>query len=169
MGLLPDIKGKVDFKVEATLSLNDSGRFEDRWIYLKRSQESGARSQNGKCVWTHNLPEVIYLPVAHGEGKFIPKNDLILKDLKKNGQVVFRYVDKNGNLPSYPENPNGSVENIAGICDRTGRILGMMPHPERHVTYLQHPNWRRYGRDEGGLGVGLKMFENGVNFAKNYL
>jgi phosphoribosylformylglycinamidine synthase len=115
------------------------------------------------------LPEVIYLPVAHGEGKFIPKNDLTLKDLKKNGQVVFRYVDKNGNLPGYPENPNGSVENIAGICDRTGRILGMMPHPERHVTYLQHPNWRRYDRGEKGLGIGLKMFENGVNFAKNYL
>ncbi len=169
MGLLPDMKGKVDFRVEATLSLNDSGRFEDRWTYLKRSQEPGVKSQNGKCVWTRDLPEVIYLPVAHGEGKFIPKNDSILKDLKKNGQVVFRYVDKNGDLSSYPDNPNGSVDSIAGICDPTGRILGMMPHPERHVTYLQHPNWRRGGRDKEGMGAGLKIFENGVNFVKNYL
>ena len=85
MGLLPYISGKVDFGVEATLSLNDSGRFEDRWVYLKKGQGARVKGQE-KCVWTKDLPEVIYLPVAHGEGKFIPKNDAALKNLKKNGQ-----------------------------------------------------------------------------------
>jgi phosphoribosylformylglycinamidine synthase len=166
MGLLPDLSGKADFKVEATLSLNDSGRFEDRWVYLKNEK---FRMKEQKCVWAKDLPAIIYLPVAHGEGKFIPGNDAVLKSLKRNGQIVFRYVDKDGELPEYPENPNGSVDNIAGICDPTGRILGLMPHPERHVTYLQHPNWRRFTGEEDGMGVGLKIFKNGVNFAKNFL
>jgi phosphoribosylformylglycinamidine synthase len=168
MGLLPDIKGKVDFRVEATLSLNDSGRFEDRWIYLKKPLDQTSQEEE-KCVWTRDLPEVIYLPVAHGEGKFVPKNDSILKSLQDKGQIVFRYVNKNGTSPSYPENPNGSVDDIAGISDPTGRILGMMPHPERHMTYLQHPNWRRFSKKDKGMGVGLKIFKNGVNFARNYI
>jgi phosphoribosylformylglycinamidine synthase len=160
MGLLPDINRKQGYKTDATLSLNDSGRFEDRWVYLKRTREE-------KCIWTKGLPELVYIPVAHAEGKFIPKDDKTLKALCKNGQIVFRYTDAEGRLSGYPHNPNGSMDNIAGICDPTGKILGMMPHPERHVTYLQHPNWRRFTPRAKGMGIGLEVFKNGVKFAYN--
>jgi phosphoribosylformylglycinamidine synthase len=169
MGLLPDLSGKADFKIDATLSLNDSGKFEDRWVYLKGSQRTKRKNDKDGCVWTCELPEVIYLPVAHAEGKFIPKDSSILSKLKENDQIVFRYVNKNGSAPCYPENPNGSTDDIAGICDPSGRIFGLMPHPERHITYLQHPNWRRLHTKGKGMGVGRKIFENGVNFARNYL
>ena len=158
MGLLPDINKKQEYRTGATLSLNDSGRFEDRWVYLKRAREE-------KCIWTKDLPELVYIPVAHAEGKFIPKDDKMLKALRGNGQVVFRYTDAEGSSSGYPHNPNGSVDDIAGICDPTGRILGMMPHPERHVTHLQHPNWRRFTPRTKGMGIGLKVFKNGVKFA----
>ncbi len=164
MGLLPNIKDAPTGGMESTLSLNDSGRFEDRWVYLKSTRRARER-----CVWARGLPEVIYVPVAHAEGKFIPKDEKVLKALRENDRIVFRYADSGGKRPGYPGNPNGSVDDIAGICDATGRILGMMPHPERHVTYLQHPNWRR---DPGGrkeMGTGLRLFENGVEFARNNL
>ncbi len=164
MGLLPNINKKTNYGIEATLCLNDSGKFEDRWVHLKNEQQ-----KNNICVWTKDLPEIIYIPVAHAEGKFLPKNKEILSKLKRNKQIVFRYTNPAGQTPRYPENPNGSIENIAGICDPTGRILGLMPHPERHITNLQHPNWRRFTKDHPGLGIGLKIFENGVNFAKNRL
>ncbi len=159
MGLLPGAKKRQGCKIEATLSLNDSGRFEDRWVYLKRPGRD-------ICVWTRGLPEAIYVPVAHAEGKFIPKDAGVLEALRKNGQIVFRYARKEGGSPGYPGNPNGSVDDIAGVCDPTGRILGLMPHPERHVTYVQHPNWRRFGRKTEEMGIGLRIFENGVKFAR---
>ncbi len=166
MGFLPDLSGDPGSHIEATLSLNDSGKFEDRWVYLKKV--SGARSQvSEKCIWTRGLPEVIQAPVAHGEGKFMPKDDRVLENLKKNGQIVFRYTDREGNIEGYPHNPNGSVDNIAGICDTTGRIFGLMPHPERHVTFLQHPNWRRSDSEKKAMGIGLEIFKNGVKFARN--
>ncbi|MFC1480202.1 phosphoribosylformylglycinamidine synthase I [Candidatus Omnitrophota bacterium] len=160
MGLLPNIGTKNISKIEATLSLNDSGKFEDRWVHL-------GRDERDRCVWTEGLPETVYIPIAHAEGKFIPKDEKTLNALKKNGQVVFRYTDEHGKPSGYPGNPNGSVDAIAGICDPTGRILGMMPHPERHVTYLQHPNWRRIPEDRKKMGVGLKIFKNGVKFVRN--
>ncbi|MGB2631222.1 MAG: phosphoribosylformylglycinamidine synthase I [Candidatus Omnitrophota bacterium] len=169
MGILPDINAEKDFRVESTLSLNDSGKFEDRWVYLKTTTDDRRPATDEKCIWTRGLPDIIYLPVAHAEGKFLPKNDSVLKKLRDNGQIVFRYAGKDGGRPSYPENPNGSIDDIAGICDPTGRILGLMPHPERHITYLQHPNWRRYPGKSKDMGVGLKIFENGVNFAENCL
>lgn len=164
-GLLPNISG--NFKTtESTLTLNDSARFEDRWVYLKNPQ-SAAHSPRSKCVWTQGIKNVIYLPVAHGEGKFMPKDKKILEYLKKEGMIVFEYVDEGGNFKGYPYNPNGSVENIAGICDKTGRIFGLMPHPERHISYLQHPRWTRSNyRNEGD---GLAIFKNGVRFSKKYL
>ncbi|MFC1548495.1 phosphoribosylformylglycinamidine synthase I [Candidatus Omnitrophota bacterium] len=164
MGLLPRVK-KVNFPIEATLSLNDSGKFQDRWVYLKNIKEERKKE---KCIWTKDLPDVIYVPIAHAEGKFIPKNDKVLKELKNNDQIVFRYTDKHGKASGHPHNPNGSVDDIAGVCDPTGRILGMMPHPERHITYLQHPNWRRAPREDH-MGIGLKVFENGVKYARNNL
>jgi phosphoribosylformylglycinamidine synthase subunit PurQ / glutaminase len=152
-GLLPNLSGNFQ-TIESTLTLNDSAKFEDRWVYLKRVKGQGSR---GKCIWTQNLPDTIYLPIAHGEGKFIPKNKEVLASLKKEGLIVFQYVD----------NPNGSVEDIAGICDRTGQILGLMPHPERHISYLQHPRWTRM--KYRGEGDGFAIFRNGVEFVRKHL
>jgi phosphoribosylformylglycinamidine synthase len=155
--LLPNISG--DFKtIETTLTLNDSARFEDRWVHLKSVQ---------RCVWTKGLPEVIYLPVAHGEGKFIPKDKKVLGHLRKNGMIVFEYTDSEGRRRGYPYNPNGSIESIAGICDASGRIFGLMPHPERHISGLQHPRWTREGVKKEGDG--LAIFRNGVDFAEKHL
>ena len=175
MGLLPDVDGTASTgKIEATLSLNNSGKFEDRWVYLKSSNCEGGRhasptdsAYGSLCVWTRGLPNVIYLPVAHAEGKFIPKNRSILKKLKDNGQVVFSYSDKNSDPVDYPGNPNGSVDGISGVCDPTGRILGMMPHPERHVKMTQHPHWQRLKKNDKELATGLQIFKNGVNFIRN--
>ena len=87
--------------------------------------------------------------------------------LKKEGLIIFEYVDENGRYKGYPYNPNGSVENIAGICDKTGQIFGLMPHPERYISYLQHPRWTRIG--SRGRGDGFAIFKNGVEFAKKHL
>lgn len=144
---------------DVTLTHNDSGRFEDRWTHLEIS---------GNCVWTEKMKEKVYFPVAHAEGKFILKNNNILKELKKNNQVVFRYCSDAGGDPVYPENPNGSVNDIAGITDQTGRVLGLMPHPERHFFSYHHPYWTRLKRD-GKYGDGAKIFENGVNYVKEKL
>ena len=156
-GLLPNLSGEET--METTLTLNDSAKFEDRWVYLKNVQR--------KCVWTQGINDIIYLPVAHGEGKFIPKDKKILAELKKHGLIVFEYVDEKGVKKGFPYNPNGSVENIAGICDKTGRIFGLMPHPERHISFLQHPRWTREKKRE--RGDGFAIFKSGVDFAKKHL
>lgn len=158
-GLLPDLSGNFE-TVEATLTLNDSDKFEDRWVWLKKPRTG--------CVWTRGIDDIMTLPVAHGEGKFIPKDDNVLENLKKEGMIVFEYVDNGGVRRPYPHNPNGSVENIAGICDRSGRIFGLMPHPERHIDARQHPSWTR--KVKGGTGInGLAIFKNGVSFSRIYL
>jgi phosphoribosylformylglycinamidine synthase len=157
-GFLPNLSGGLK-TIEATLTLNDSARFEDRWVYLKRLRS--------RCVWTEGVADIVYLPVAHGEGKFVAKDHGVLKNLRKNHQVVFEYADENGKRRGYPYNPNGSVENIAGICDKSGRIFGLMPHPERHINNQQHPRWTR--RPLRKRGDGFRVFENGVLFAKKYL
>ncbi|MCK9603099.1 MAG: phosphoribosylformylglycinamidine synthase I [Candidatus Omnitrophica bacterium] len=153
-GLLP---GNDALAQEASLIINDSAKFEDRWVYLKTQ---------GKCVWTKNLPDVIYLPVAHGEGKFIVGDKLVLERLKKNNQIVFQYCNESGALSGYPHNPNGSMESIAGICDDTGRILGLMPHPERHIEPTQHPRWTQNRNKK--TGDGLDIFKNGVEYIKKH-
>lgn len=167
-GFLPDLNG--GFNMEATLTLNDSARFEDRWVYLKSSYS--------KCVWTKGMPkDIIYLPVAHGEGKFIAKDKETLRRLSSEGLVAFRYVDEAGAGGAYPVNPNGSLDDIAGICDTTGRIFALMPHPERHIYPTQHPRWTREikGGDKKSIketekeGDGLAIFKNGVQYAKKML
>ncbi len=136
-----------------TLASNDSNRFEDRWVYLRVDTPRSVFIRPG---------QTLELPVAHGEGKFIPADDAVLEELRDAGQIVFRYVSASGGKPVYPENPNGAVDDIAGICDPTGRILGMMPHPERHVEPWHHPRWTREGLKEHGDG--FQVFQNAVHY-----
>ena len=159
-GLLPNATGNFD-DIEASLSINDSGKFEARWIYLKNQK---SKIKNQKCVWVKGLESLIYLPVAHAEGKFIPRDKEALEKMQKNGQIVFSYCDEKGESGKYPHNPNGSVRNIAGICDREGRILGLMPHPERHIRATQHPRWTRE-KKKATTASGLQIFKNGVTAA----
>jgi len=155
----PPARGaRATFCQDVTLTTNDSARFEDRWIHLQPIPQS-------PCVWTQRIFDPVFLPVAHGEGKFIPKDNAVLERLKKNNQIVFRYCTKEGSAPAYPDNPNGSVEDIAGICDETGRIFGLMPHPERHFLFTQHPFWTRLEKKDE-FGDGARIFENGVKYAK---
>ena len=168
-GLLP---GNETLEQETSLIINDVGKFQDCWVYL-RLPVAGCRSPV-KCVWTKDLPEIIYLPVAHGEGKFVVKDKAVLEKLKKNHQIVFQYCDDKAKLSGYPYNPNGSVENIAGICDETGHILGLMPHPERHAYPEQHPNWtdiktHSVKRTARNYGDGLQIFKNGVEYVRRTL
>ena len=154
-GLLPGLRRG---KVETTLTFNDSGRFEDRWVHLK--------AETDRCAFVR-LGEDTYLPVAHGEGKFVAEKT-VLTELKENGLVVFRYADPAGACGAgYPWNPNGSVEDIAGICDPTGRIFGLMPHPERHVEAIHHPRWTREGLKAEGDGA--RIFRNAVAFVRKNL
>lgn len=160
-GLLP---GNDLMKQEASLIINDSGKFESRWTYLRVSKSQSVKGS--KCIWAKDLPQIIYLPVAHGEGKFVTKDKKILERLKKNGQVIFQYCDAEGRSAGYPHDPNGSIEHIAGICDETGRILGLMPHPERHVSGQQHPRWTQ--NKKNAEGDGLQIFKNGVEYARKH-
>ncbi len=152
-GLLPGF----DSRQTVALSFNDSGKFEDRWVYLK--------IEDSISPFLKDIPPLLYLPVAHSEGKFIPRDKKVLNRLKKNRQILFRYVDKEGNAGDYPINPNGSVESIAGICNKKGNVLGMMPHPERFLSFLHHPRWTREKR-LGGVGDGLLLFKNIIKYCK---
>ncbi|MEE8360478.1 MAG: phosphoribosylformylglycinamidine synthase I, partial [Candidatus Omnitrophota bacterium] len=156
-GLLPNFEGDAA-EIDATLNLNDSARFEDRWVYLQRYDKK-------KSAWTKYVKDIIYLPVAHGEGKFIPKDKKTLARLKENGQIAFRYVNGKSKPAGYPWNPNGSIDGIAGILDPSGRILGMMPHPERFIQRTQHPRWTREKIKEEGDG--LAVFRSGVKYVEN--
>ncbi|MFQ6009231.1 MAG: phosphoribosylformylglycinamidine synthase I [Candidatus Zixiibacteriota bacterium] len=153
-GLLPELNLEtVDQKV--TLTFNDSGKFEDRWVYLKRVNDS-------PCVFTQGIENLVYFPVAHSEGKFVPGGDGVLEELKRNHQIVFQYVDAEGKIAGYPWNPNGSIANIAGICDPSGRVFGLMPHPERHFDPTNHPRWTREGLKNEGDGV--QIFRNAIKY-----
>ncbi len=146
--LQPDEEGP-----QATLTHNVQGQFEDRWVHL------AVCSQRSPFLQGVNR---LYLPVAHGEGRFVCRSQWILQGLEQTGQIALRYVDKKGNLAGYPHNPNGSEGNVAGLCDVTGRVLGLMPHPERHVLPTHHPRWTREGLAEEGDG--LLIFRNAVEF-----
>src|SRR5262245_40081917 len=146
--VLPDEDGPV-----ATLAQNQAGKFEDRWIRL--------RAHPDRCPFLKDYDE-LELPVAHGEGRLIVREEWILQGLKQSGQVVLSYIGPDGGPPAYPHTPSGSQENVAGLCDVSGRVLGLMPHPERHVLPTQHPRWTRRGlADEGD---GLRLFRNAVQF-----
>ncbi len=136
-----------------TLAHNDSGRFIDRWVHL--------RAVGGPCIWTAGLT-TLELPIAHGEGKFMAANAAVLGMLHRQGQVALVYANPDGSpaIGDSPHNPNGSVDAIAGICDETGLVFGLMPHPERHIDPLQHPAWTL--RRKNGEGDGLAIFRNAV-------
>jgi phosphoribosylformylglycinamidine synthase len=137
----------------ATLAGNTSGKFEDRWIYLQAAPD--------KCPFLKGYGRFT-LPVAHGEGNLIFREAWMLQGLQQAGQVVLRYVDAEGRPGPYPVNPNGSQGDAAGLCDASGRVLGLMPHPERHVLPTQHPRWTRLGLAQEGDG--LRLFRNAVGY-----
>jgi len=152
-GLLPGSPdGRPTLTQTATLTNNDCGLFVDRWIRL--------RTDTGRCAFLKKGEE-LDLPVAHGEGKFLLGESLTVAQLEKAGQVALRYIP-DGRSEVY--NPNGSVSDIAGISDPTGRILGLMPHPERHVLPWHHPQWTR--RPAAEAGDGLALFKRGVAYFK---
>jgi phosphoribosylformylglycinamidine synthase len=159
MGLLPrinDIQYSLNgYKQEFTLTYNDSNKFEDRWVYLKAS--------SNKSIFI-DKDTILYIPVANAEGKFMAKNEEKLRMLGESEQIVFKYVDEDGSESGYPWNPSGSMGNVAGVCDHTGRILGMMPHPERHVEPTQHPRWTREGLKAEGDGI--VIFRKAVDYVK---
>jgi phosphoribosylformylglycinamidine synthase len=134
-GLLPAFE-KPFLKQEATLALNEKGLFVDRWIYMRHEE-------NCRCILTRSLnSKVLYVPVNHAEGRFIASENTI-KRLEEEGYVVFRYVDPHGRAIGHPWNPNGSMNDIAGICNADGNVLGLMPHPEKYVHQHLHPSWAR--------------------------
>ncbi len=148
-----------------TLTYNDSGRFEDRWVHVKNERPD--------CVWLRGIDE-LPLPVAHGEGKFFAP-DTQLDRLEERRQVALRYVLEDGQpaAGAYPANPNGSPRDIAGLCDTTGRVFGLMPHPERFLSFINHPHWtlesdrlRRKQEPVPEDGAGLAIFKNAVSYFK---
>ena len=156
-GLLPGSMGGRSEQT-TTLTNNDCGHFVDRWVHLA--------SLKSKCIWTNGLA-LLELPIAHGEGKFVP-DEQIRKALHDKCQVALVYAQPDGEAAGgvEPFNPNGSVDDVAGICDATGLVFGLMPHPERFVDATQHYAWTRRQRlDEPGSG--LQVFQNAVAYAKS--
>lgn len=156
LGLLPAFDGELMMQ-RTTLTFNDSGRFEDRWCYLAVDQDS-------PCVYTRGL-DGIYLPVRHGEGKFVPADDTVLERIEAGHLACLRYADADYRpTMDYPDNPNGSVNAIAGLCDPTGRLFGLMPHPEAYIHRTHHPRWTREELPEEGMG--LLLYRNAVDFIR---
>lgn len=165
LGLLPAINETYGTQ-STTITYNDSGRFEDRWVYLKADEKSPS-------VFTKGVKS-LYLPVRHGEGKFVAEDD-VLDKMERENLVAFRYADEDYNpTMEYPRNPNGSFRSIAGISDESGRLMALMPHPEGHISFTQHPRWTRNTAGGGnvqldGGGEGLLLFKNGVEYIRENL
>lgn len=165
LGLLPALNRKY-FEQTVSLSFNDSGRFEDRWVKMKVNAKS-------KCVFTKGI-DFLELPVRHGEGKFVPLNQQVLEEINEKNLVVVQYTDSALNATQkYPLNPNGSIEAIAGICNEAGTVFGLMPHPEAHLFFENHPKWtrikeelKRAGKKPPSKGHGMKVFENAFQYAQ---
>ena len=152
MGILPAFD-KTYFDQTVSLVGNKSGQFESRWVTLK--------PKKSKCIWTKGYTFNLELPVRHGEGQFVVKDEAIRKRLWDEELVPFVYEPD-----EYPSNPNGALDSIAGICDESGHIFGMMPHPECHVNRYQHPHWTRGVKPATN---GLNIFKNAVEFARKNL
>lgn len=166
LGLLPGLDNNYQNRCVA-LTNNDCGRFRNDWVHLKINSES-------PCIFTRGLTHM-ELPVRHGEGKFLAEQE-ILNRLSHQSMLVLQYALPDGNLAArtFPFNPNGSLNDIAGICDPTGKIFGLMPHPEAFVHPTNHPNYTRYQQKAVRTGMnlekcgmpplGLKIFENAVSY-----
>jgi phosphoribosylformylglycinamidine synthase subunit PurQ / glutaminase len=169
LGLLPGLDNDYTRRSVA-ITYNDCGNFRDQWVHLTANPDS-------PCVFTKGIDRADF-PVRHGEGKFIADND-VLAALQTNGQVVFQYADHNGNPAqgAFPQNPNGSVQDIAGICDPSGKIFGLMPHPEAYNHVTNHPDWtrekQRLNRRGKSFGlqetIGIRLFQNGVTHIRERL
>lgn len=157
-GILPDSDLR-DSKIEnssTTLTFNASGHFECRWINLQPISQT--------CIWTKGLNELITCPIAHGEGNFQTNHESRITNLVSRDQIALTYALPDGSPArgEYPANPNGSMLDIAGICNPAGNVLGLMPHPENHIRSWQHP---RHTRGETGQ-TGLVLFQNGVKYCQ---
>jgi len=174
MGALPNLSGAG--VQEVSLIHNDSGRFEDRWVRVRFERDC-------PCAWTRGLPDMD-LPVRHGEGKFVTKSREVRDALEARKLVALRYAGRGGEGPRagegaiiddvpYPDDPNGSEGHIAGICDPSGRVFGLMPHPEAFLFAENHPDWSRQGsatlsmRAAGNLSPGLLIIASGVRAASD--
>jgi len=151
LGLLPGLDDVIG-QPEVALTDNDSHKYEDRWVRL------GIASR--RCVFVGDMPEP-ELPLAHGEGKLLTRNDDVRRRLVAEDRIVFRYVDASGRpTQDYPANPNGAELAVAGLTDRTGRVLGLMPHPERALFGWHHPDWTRRPGAVPDWGHGAPIFRN---------
>jgi len=169
LGLLPAFDGNIHER-RVALTYNDSGNFVDTWVRLRVNADS-------PCIFTRGLGQV-ELPIRHGEGKFYASEEDVQR-LFRNRQVVMQYADERGDAAGgrSPFNPNGSLGDIAGICDPTGRIFGLMPHPEAFHDLTNHPNWtlrkealKREGKEVGSYeGEGVRIFRNAVEYARKAL
>jgi phosphoribosylformylglycinamidine synthase subunit PurQ / glutaminase len=159
MGLLPGAGSGC--RQTVTLTHNDGGRFIDRWVYLNADPAS-------PCIYTQGL-DGIYLPVRHGEGKFVTESEEVLSEIEEKKLGALKYADADYSVSmDEPWNPNGSMGAIAGLCDESGRLFGLMPHPEAYVHRTHHPRWTR----EEGLpedGMGLLLYRNAIRFIREEL
>lgn len=147
-GLLPGSRSGCE---KITVTYNDSARFEARWVRLEVATD--------RCPFLRP-GTFLELPVEHAEGKVVTADEDVIARLEKQKLIAVRYVDAEGNCDRYPANPNGSVAGIAGLCDPTGRIFGLMPHPDRHFLRTHHPLWTRHDREY--TPDGLTVFQNAV-------
>lgn len=156
LGLLPAFGGIMSDTATAALYTNDSGRFECRPTILRNDNR-------GKCIFTSSIEKgkLMMIPSAHGEGKLMSSDPNFIRKLEENDQIVFRYVAEDGGKAEYPWNPNGSESDIAGICNPAGNVMGMMPHPERVISRLTHPDWTRDRPSEEGDG--LQIFRSVID------
>ncbi|MDD2318734.1 MAG: phosphoribosylformylglycinamidine synthase subunit PurQ [Geobacteraceae bacterium] len=161
MGLLPALGGSY-LDQSATLTFNDCGRFQDRWVYLKCNPDSPS-------VFTKGINGGIYLPIRHGEGKFLVDSDAVLAKIESLNLSVLKYSDADYAAPimDFPLNPNGSTNAIAGLCDESGRLMGLMPHPEAFLHRTNHPRWTRESLPEEGDG--LILFRNAAEYVRSNL
>lgn len=161
MGMLPGLDGEY-LRQSVTLTHNDCGRFQDRWTYLKVDPLSPS-------IFTRGIDKGIYLPVRHGEGKFLCDSDTTMVRIADGHLDVLQYSDAGYAAPTmeFPANPNGSTDAIAGLCDPTGRLMGLMPHPEAFVHYTQHPRWTREDLPEEGDG--LILYKNAAEYVRKNL
>lgn len=166
MGLLPGLDGDYGSRRVALIH-NDSGNFRDDWVRLKANPAS-------PCIFTKGLLDTLDLPVRHGEGKFVAPTE-VLDRLQADNQLALYYAQASGEKAGgrFPDNPNGSLLDVAGLCDPSGRLFGLMPHPEAYHHWTNHPDWtylreraRREGKTIEKEGAGLKLFRNACEYVK---